>query len=92
MDKAEELMEDGYAVFVFFPSWAEREKFLKLTENRTEKGMVHVIGELFESTVLHDFKIALLTEENSAPENEKPGRLLWRKRYTLCVSYLVQPA
>ena len=31
--KPKNLIEDGYEVFVFFPSQAEREKFLKLTEN-----------------------------------------------------------
>ena len=63
IDKAEELIEDGYAVFIFFNSQAEKEKFLKLTEDRPYKGITHIVGELFESTVLHDFKIALFTEK-----------------------------
>ena len=70
MDKAERLMEDGYAVFVFFTSQGEKEKFLKLTENRPDKGIVHMVGELFESTVLHDFKIALLTEKTLAEKTK----------------------
>lgn len=63
VDKAQELTEDGYRVLAFFTSQAEKEKFLKLTDDRPDTGMVHVVGELFESTVLHDFKIALLTEK-----------------------------
>ena len=35
--------------------------------------MVHVVGELFESTVLHDFKIALLTEK-TCRRKRKAGR------------------
>ncbi|MXZ48021.1 MAG: transcription-repair coupling factor [Candidatus Dadabacteria bacterium] len=72
-DKAEELIEDGYEVFVFFTSQAEREKFLKLAENHPDKGMVHVVGELFESTVLHDFKIALLTEKTLVEKTKSRG-------------------
>ncbi|MXW23041.1 MAG: transcription-repair coupling factor [Candidatus Dadabacteria bacterium] len=73
MDKAEELMEDGYAVFIFFTSRGEREKFLKLTENRPDSAMVHVVGELFESTVLHDFRIALLTEKTLLQKTKSQG-------------------
>lgn len=72
-DKAEELTKDGYEVFVFFTSQAEKEKFLKLTENHTDKGMVHVVGELFESTVLHDFRIALLTEKTLVEKTKSRG-------------------
>ena len=72
-DKAEELTKDGYEVFVFFTSQAEKEKFLKLAENHTDKGMVHVVGELFESTVLHDFKIALLTEKTLVEKTKSRG-------------------
>ena len=73
IDKAEKLIEDSYGVFVFFTSQAEREKFLKLTQNRPDKGMVHVIGELFESTVLHDFKIALFTEKTLLEKTQSRG-------------------
>lgn len=73
IDKAEELTKDGYEVFVFFTSQAEKEKFLKLAENHTDKGMVHVVGELFESTVLHDFKIALLTEKTLVEKTKSRG-------------------
>lgn len=72
-DKAEELTKDGYEVFVFFTSQAEKEKFLKLAENHTDKGMVHVVGELFESTVLHDFRIALLTEKTLVEKTKSRG-------------------
>ena len=72
-EKAEELIENGYEVFVFFTSQAEREKFLKLAENHSSKGMMHVIGELFESTVLHDFKIALLTEKTLVEKTRSRG-------------------
>ncbi len=61
---AEELIEKGYETFVFFPSEAEKEKFQKLTEDRTPRGMAHVTGELSESTVLHDFRAAFLTERS----------------------------
>lgn len=73
IDKAEELIEDGYGVFVFFSSQEEREKFLKLAENYPAGGMVHVVGELFESTVLHDFKIALLTEKTLVEKTRSRG-------------------
>ncbi len=73
IDKAEELIEDGYEVFVFFTSQAEREKFLKLTESHPDNRMVHVVGELFESTVLHDFKIALLTEKTLVEKTKNRG-------------------
>ena len=72
-DKAEELTKDGYEVFVFFTSQAEKEKFLKLAENHTDNGMVHVVGELFESTVLHDFRIALLTEKTLVEKTKSRG-------------------
>ncbi len=72
-DRADELLEDGYEVFVFFASQAEREKFLKLTQNHQAEGMVHVVGELFESTVLHDFKIALITEKTLAEKTASRG-------------------
>ena len=73
MDKAGELMENGYEVFIFFTSQAGREKFLKLTENRPDSGMVHVTGELFESTVLHDFRVALLTEKTLVEKTKSRG-------------------
>ena len=73
IDKAEELIEDGYAVFLFFTSRAEMEKFLKLTENRTDRGIAHIVGELFESTVLHDFKIALFTEKTLIEKAKSRG-------------------
>ncbi len=73
IDKAEELIKNGYEVFVFFTSQAEREKFLKLTESHPGKGMVHVVGEIFESTVLHDFKIALLTEKTLVEKTKSRG-------------------
>ena len=73
IEKAEELIEDGYAVFMFFTSHAEREKFLKLTENRPDRGIVHMVGELFESTVLHDFKIALFTEKTLVEKAKSRG-------------------
>ena len=73
IDKAEELIEEGYAVFVFFTSQAEREKFLKLAENRPGKGIAHAVGELFESTVLHDFRIAILTEKTLAEKTASRG-------------------
>lgn len=73
IDKAEELIEDGYEVFVFFTSQAEREKFLKLTESHPDNRIVHVVGELFESTVLHDFKIALLTEKTLVEKTKSRG-------------------
>jgi len=63
IEKAERFIEDGYAVFIFFTSQDEREKFLKLAENYSDREIIYVIGELFESTVLHDFKIALFTEK-----------------------------
>lgn len=72
-DKTEELIEDGYEVFVFFTSQAEREKFLKLAEHHPHRGMVHAVGELFESTVLHDFKIALLTEKTLVEKTTSRG-------------------
>lgn len=73
IDKAEELIKKGYEVFVFFTSQAEREKFLKLAESHPDKGMVHAVGELFESTVLHDFKIALLTEKSLVEKTRSRG-------------------
>ncbi len=68
---AEELIEKDYETFVFFPSEAEREKFLKLTEGRPREGMAHVTGELSESTVLHDFKTAFLTERNLQEKTQR---------------------
>ena len=50
-----------------------------------------MVGEVSESTVLHDFRTAVLTEKNSCREDQdrKPGRGLRRKRHTLRVSHLV---
>lgn len=73
IEKAEELIRNGYEVFVFFTSQAEIEKFLKLTESHPDNRMVHVVGELFESTVLHDFKIALLTEKTLVEKTKSRG-------------------
>ena len=73
-DKSEELTRDGYSVFVFFTSRAEREKFLKLAENRPRKGIAHMVGEVSESTVLHDFRTAVLTEKTLAEKTRTGSR------------------
>ena len=58
------FVEKGYETSVFFPSEAGREKFLELAQDRPGEGVAYVTGELSESTVLHDFKTAFLTEKN----------------------------
>ena len=63
-EEAQNLAAGGYDVFVFFSSRKEREKFEKLSEGRPRGRVAHVVGELFESTALHDFRTALLTEKN----------------------------
>ena len=65
LDAAEEFIEKGYETSVFFPSEAGREKFLELAQDRRPgENLAYVTGELLESTVLHDFKTAFLTEKN----------------------------
>lgn len=64
VEKAEKFAEDGYRVFLFFSSEAEREKFEELSRSRPRGRIAHLVGELFESTALSDFKVALLTEKS----------------------------
>ncbi len=64
VEKGKQLIEDGYAVYVFFSSESEKEKFFKLSEDiLPQTGMRHAVGEFSESTILHDFKISFLTEK-----------------------------
>ena len=73
VEKAEKLAEDGFEVFVFFSTEAEREKFENLSESRPRGRVAHVVGELFESTALFDFKIALLTEKSLFEKTRAPA-------------------
>ena len=70
---AGEFIEKGYETSVFFPSEAGRRKFLELVRDRhPSEGLSYVTGELLESTVLHDFKIAFLTEKNLLEKRRTP--------------------
>lgn len=63
-EEAENLAAGGYDVFVFFSSRKERDKFEQLSDGPPRGRVAHVVGELFESTALHDFRTALLTEKS----------------------------
>ena len=69
---AGEFIEKGYETSVFFPSEAGRKKFLELARDRHAESLAYVTGELLESTVLHDFKTAFLTEKNLLEKTRTP--------------------
>ncbi len=69
--KAHDLIKDGYKAVVFFHSKSEKKKFLDIANDRLPKQVKCRVGDLSQSVVLHDFEIALFSE-NILFEKTKP--------------------